>query len=843
MSEHEEPQHITQLSQVYFERAGRKLKTDLAHPSIRSFFSNNSHFVVSTDDKDLSKQFYLSLAKTGGGSRNRSFSSGEPLEDEDEYEEGFSSGSALPPPNVLPEGASWSRVAAGEKVAKPKADQQKQLSPRLDTDDKSSFPPLGSSATGIPTSGSHKSAPSQTSAASAAAAADLSRGDEDVFKPIVATAAECAQACLMLKESKELAVLVKSAVGHEDKLSLVQVASSEFVFLFDMLSEAAGQFKEKGLSALLENASVRLLVCDAATTVRAMRKAHFEPKDVLDVRLLYSELLGQAGDLGELILLVQQDSSESVAWTKKQARYWMNRPLSAEQRELASLEATSLFDAMQKLQDKARPELVDAVLARSLKTLGDRRSGDRAPERDGKKSIQRFISAPLAKANVAQSASVASAAAPTAAAAVASSASAPAPSPAPAAAAPTPNVVVTKILTKDPASAQAVPQKPHAQQQPQAQAQAQAQQQQKHHQHHSNNNNNNSNSGSNGHQSNGSAAAAASSPAVVHAAPSPVPSQQGRFLNASPLNIGSPSSGSASPRARPTADHNTDFSSIFAVLPAAISQALGDRMPDYLSALHSIAIDLGQPVTLTRLYQEPPVRLLLLEVVSEQDLKSICDNIGGPLSSRGSATIGDSLHICHAIVDPATGAITGVTIRIGRAVLGASDVLHDIVLSGKNIVLLGFGKTTLLRDAVARRALTEQSVVMVIDTKGEMGGLRSVAHASLGHVRRIVPGAESQTAAVRAAVERHSAKVLAIDELWATEDFAELRNNARVRGVQVIAGCPARDLAEFQALRPGADFDTVVEALSPVSYRVSYLAANTTQLRMRTPQGVVIRDE
>ncbi len=309
-------------------------------------------------------------------------------------------------------------------------------------------------------------------------------------------------------------------------------------------------------------------------------------------------------------------------------------------------------------------------------------------------------------------------------------------------------------------------------------------------------------------------------------------------MAASPLNM----SASTSPRARPVADSNTDFAPIFALLPPAMAAGIAERLPDFLTTLHSVAIDVGQPVTLTRLYQEPPVRLG--EVVTEKELRHVCEAVGAAtLLARQSAPIGDSLHIAHAIVDTASERVTGLTIRVGRAVVGASDVLHDVIVSGKNVVLLGFGKTTLLRDAVARRTLSEHHVVMVVDSRGELGGLRAVAHPSLGHVRRVLPGSEGQTALIRAAIEKHAAKVLAIDELWEQEDFMELRNHARVRGVQIIAGCPARDVAEFKALRPVADFDTVVEVLSPVSFRVSYLAANTTQLRMRTAQGVVIRDE
>jgi stage III sporulation protein SpoIIIAA len=288
-------------------------------------------------------------------------------------------------------------------------------------------------------------------------------------------------------------------------------------------------------------------------------------------------------------------------------------------------------------------------------------------------------------------------------------------------------------------------------------------------------------------------------------------------------------------------DDVADFVPVFSVLPPAMGNALLSALPAVLSTLHCIAIDLGQPVTLIRWSREPPVRLLSLDVVSEMDLKIICDNIGGPLQRRGSAAVGDSLHHCHAITDPASGMITGITICIGRNVTGVADGLNDIVLSGKNIAVLGFGKTTLLRDMVARLALQQQEVVMVIDTRGVLGCLQCATHPSLGHVRRIVPEKGGQASAIRAAIEKHAAKLLAIDDLWDPVDFDELNDCARVRGVQVIAGCPG-GLEELQTLRPEANFEIVVQVLAPASYRVHNLVDGTIQLRMRAGQNFVIRD-
>jgi hypothetical protein len=66
------------------------------------------------------------------------------------------------------------------------------------------------------------------------------------------------------------------------------------------------RLQDCGLGALLEDPSIRLLVCDAVATVKMMKRAGFAPKEVMDVRLVYQELLNHSGDLGDLIALVSE---------------------------------------------------------------------------------------------------------------------------------------------------------------------------------------------------------------------------------------------------------------------------------------------------------------------------------------------------------------------------------------------------------------------------------------------------------------------------------------------------------------------------------------------------------
>jgi stage III sporulation protein SpoIIIAA len=60
-----------------------------------------------------------------------------------------------------------------------------------------------------------------------------------------------------------------------------------------------------------------------------------------------------------------------------------------------------------------------------------------------------------------------------------------------------------------------------------------------------------------------------------------------------------------------------------------------------------------------------------------------------------------TLHRISAIRNRA-GDVVGLTCRVGRAVFGTIDIMEDIILSGRSVLILGapgVGKTTMLREA------------------------------------------------------------------------------------------------------------------------------------------------
>src|SRR5690606_11837705 len=86
------------------------------------------------------------------------------------------------------------------------------------------------------------------------------------------------------------------------------------------------------------------------------------------------------------------------------------------------------------------------------------------------------------------------------------------------------------------------------------------------------------------------------------------------------------------------------------------------------------------------------------------------------------------------------GQIVGLTLRVGRAVLGTIDVLRDLLESGRNLLILGrpgIGKTTKLREAARVLADDLSRRVIVIDTSNEIAGDGDIPHPAIGEARRM----------------------------------------------------------------------------------------------------------
>jgi stage III sporulation protein SpoIIIAA len=107
----------------------------------------------------------------------------------------------------------------------------------------------------------------------------------------------------------------------------------------------------------------------------------------------------------------------------------------------------------------------------------------------------------------------------------------------------------------------------------------------------------------------------------------------------------------------------------------------------------------------------------------------------GEFDADNRAGLERTLHRISAIRNR-RGHIVGLTCRVGRAVYGTTDIIQDLIESGKSLLILGrpgVGKTTQLREAA--RILAENNVVIVIlPTKS---AAMEMPHPAVGRARRM----------------------------------------------------------------------------------------------------------
>lgn len=223
-----------------------------------------------------------------------------------------------------------------------------------------------------------------------------------------------------------------------------------------------------------------------------------------------------------------------------------------------------------------------------------------------------------------------------------------------------------------------------------------------------------------------------------------------------------------------------DIEALVAVLPPDIAQAL--REVNRFDDLLEVVLDLGRPCNAR--YVDAEVQLSDHEV-RQEDIDYVVSRIGD-FGDDNRAGIERTLHRISAIRNR-SGRIIGLTCRVGRAVYGTIDIIHDIVESGKSILLLGrpgVGKTTMLREVA--RVLAESKRVVIVDTSNEIGGDGDIPHPAVGRARRMqVRTPVLQHAVMIEAVENHMPEVIIIDEIGTELEAAAARTIAE-RGVQLV---------------------------------------------------------
>jgi stage III sporulation protein SpoIIIAA len=272
-----------------------------------------------------------------------------------------------------------------------------------------------------------------------------------------------------------------------------------------------------------------------------------------------------------------------------------------------------------------------------------------------------------------------------------------------------------------------------------------------------------------------------------------------------------------------------DLDALLAVLSDPLAQAVRDanRTEDLLE----VVMDLGRL---------PEARFLNREVVlgdkeiTSEDLEHTVSRIS-EFDEDNRAGIERTLHRISAIRNR-KGRIVGLTMRVGRAVYGTTDIVQDIIESGKSVLLLGkpgVGKTTMLREVA--RLLAEKKRVVIVDTSNEIGGDGDIPHPAVGRARRMqVPMPALQHEVMIEAVENHMPEVIVIDEIGRELEAMAARTIAE-RGVQLIGTAHGRTVDNLLLNPTLADLVGGIESVTLSDEEARRRGTQKTVLERRAP--------
>ena len=291
-----------------------------------------------------------------------------------------------------------------------------------------------------------------------------------------------------------------------------------------------------------------------------------------------------------------------------------------------------------------------------------------------------------------------------------------------------------------------------------------------------------------------------------------------------------------------------DLQALLDVLPPDIHQSV-DNSDDFDNLLE-IILDLGRVPTARFVDHEI---VLSLKEVTHDEIEFVVNRIG-EFDADNRAGMERTLHRIAAIRNR-RGHIVGLTCRVGRAVYGTTEIIKDLIESGKSLLLLGrpgVGKTTMLREAA--RLLAETKRVVIVDTSNEIGGDGDVPHPAVGRARRMqVAMPTLQHEVMIEAVENHNPEAIVIDEIGRELEAAAARTIAE-RGVQLIGtahgntlenlllnptlsdlvgGIESVTLSDEEARRRGTQ-KTVLERRGPPTFDVLIEIQNRDRLSVHT---------
>jgi stage III sporulation protein SpoIIIAA len=272
-----------------------------------------------------------------------------------------------------------------------------------------------------------------------------------------------------------------------------------------------------------------------------------------------------------------------------------------------------------------------------------------------------------------------------------------------------------------------------------------------------------------------------------------------------------------------------NLDALLSVLPEGISSAL--RKDGRWDVLQEIILDLGRVPTAR--YLDGEKVLEEHEVISEV-IEYVVSRIS-EFDADNRAGMERTLHRISAIRNR-RGHIVGLTCRVGRAVYGTIDIIEDLIISGKSILLLGrpgVGKTTMLREAA--RILAESKRVVIVDTSNEIGGDGDVPHPAVGRARRMQVRTPSlQHEVMIEAVENHNPEVIVIDEIGREMEAAAARTIAE-RGVQLIGTAHGNTIDNILLNPTLADLVGGIESVTLSDEEARRRGTQKTVLERRAP--------
>lgn len=272
-----------------------------------------------------------------------------------------------------------------------------------------------------------------------------------------------------------------------------------------------------------------------------------------------------------------------------------------------------------------------------------------------------------------------------------------------------------------------------------------------------------------------------------------------------------------------------DLHALLTVLPPAIAQAVNEYNKS--ADLLEVILDLGRLPTAR--YVEHEVVLNRIEV-THADIDFVVRRIG-EFDADNRAGLERTLHRISAIRNR-RGHIVGLTCRIGRAVYGTTDIIKDLIESGKSLLILGrpgVGKTTMLREAA--RILAESKRVIIVDTSNEIGGDGDVPHPAVGKARRMQVAMPSlQHEVMIEAVENHNPEAIVIDEIGRELEAAAARTIAE-RGVQLIGTAHGNSLENLLLNPTLSDLVGGIESVTLSDEEARRRGTQKTVLERRSP--------